>query len=160
MPEELFIPPHHLVRRASPLPTINGGKTQSHHFFSVRPSGFEPLTYGSGASKTRLGESSKRSQSVGSARVGAGGRVQPLHGVAPFSSPFAAPVLQGSRGLSPVGRWLTVADVAGCLGVSTATVYGLCKRGELGHVRVANAIRVSERALAGFCAQRTGRLLD
>jgi len=122
----------------------------------ARPSGFEPLTYGSGASKTRLGESSKRSQSVGSARVGAGGRVQALHGIAPVSSPFAAPVLQGLRGLSPVERWLTVADVAECLGVSTATVYGLCKRGALKHVRVANVIRVSEKALADFCTRAEG----
>jgi excisionase family DNA binding protein len=98
----------------------------------------------------RLVESSKRSQGVGSARVGVGGRVQALQGIAGIGSPFAAPVLQGPRGLSAVERWLTVADVAGRLGVSTATVYGLCKRGELQHVRVANAIRVSEDALAYF----------
>jgi len=35
------------------------------------------MTYGSGASNVRLVGSSKASQSVGSARVGAGGRVQP-----------------------------------------------------------------------------------
>jgi len=67
--------------------------------------------------------------------------------------PFAAPVLQGGRGLSTVERWLTVADVAGRLGVSTATAYGLCKRGELGHVRVANAIRINEKALTDFCTR-------
>ena len=121
----------------------------------ARPSGFEPLTYGSGASNARLGESSKRSQSVGCARVGAGGRVQPLHGVAPVSSPSAAPVLQartlGGAGLPRVApRLLTVGEVAERLRVSTATVYALCKRGALQHVRVANAIRVLEAALAAF----------
>jgi excisionase family DNA binding protein len=65
-------------------------------------------------------------------------------------------VLQGARGLSSVERWLTIAEVAGCLGVSTATVYGLCKREALKHVRVANAIRVSEKALADFCTRAEG----
>ncbi|RYZ03031.1 MAG: DNA-binding protein [Myxococcales bacterium] len=45
-------------------------------------------------------------------------------------------------------RLLTVGEVAERLGVSTATVYALCKRGTLRHVRVANAIRVPEAALA------------
>jgi len=38
---------------------------------------------------------------------------------------------------------LTVRQVAVYLRVSTATVYGLCARGELQHVRVLNAIRIS-----------------
>jgi excisionase family DNA binding protein len=65
-------------------------------------------------------------------------------------------VLQGLRGLLVVERWLTVADVAGRLGVSTATVYGLCRRGALKHVRVANAIRVSEKAFADFRERAEG----
>ena len=103
----------------------------------------------------RLGESSKRSQSVGSARVGVGGRVHALHGIAPVSSPFAAPVLQASmRGAASTRvalRLLKVREVAELLGVSTATVYALCKRGALRHVRVANAIRVPEEALSALC---------
>ncbi len=47
-------------------------------------------------------------------------------------------------------RLLKVGEVAERLGVSTATVYSLCKRGALWHVRVANAIRVPEAALAPF----------
>jgi excisionase family DNA binding protein len=47
-------------------------------------------------------------------------------------------------------RLLTVREVAERLRVSTATVYALCKRGALQHVRVANAIRVPESALAAF----------
>lgn len=40
-------------------------------------------------------------------------------------------------------RRLRVREVAGLLGVSTATVYKLCARGELGHVRVLNALRIT-----------------
>jgi excisionase family DNA binding protein len=45
---------------------------------------------------------------------------------------------------------LTAKQVAARLGVSAATVYGLCERRELHHVRVANAIRVSPEALEAF----------
>ncbi len=43
-----------------------------------------------------------------------------------------------------------VAEVARRLGVSTATVYKVCAAGRLGHVRVSNAIRVPETALADY----------
>ena len=49
-----------------------------------------------------------------------------------------------------IGSLLTVKQVAARLGVSAATVYGLCERRELHHVRVANAIRVSPEALEAF----------
>src|SRR2546423_2207947 len=49
-----------------------------------------------------------------------------------------------------IGSLLTVKQVAARLGVSAATVYGLCERRELHHVRVANAIRVSPDALEAF----------
>jgi excisionase family DNA binding protein len=39
-------------------------------------------------------------------------------------------------------RLLTIREVAGILRVCTATVYRMCARGELPHVRVSNAIRV------------------
>jgi excisionase family DNA binding protein len=45
---------------------------------------------------------------------------------------------------------VTVQAVAAGLGVSTATVYGLCRRGELPHARVSNAIRIRAEALALF----------
>jgi len=44
--------------------------------------------------------------------------------------------------LRSVGKLLTVRQVAKLLGVCTATVYGLCDRGDLSHYRVRNAIRV------------------
>ncbi|WP_140865117.1 helix-turn-helix domain-containing protein [Myxococcus xanthus] len=39
-------------------------------------------------------------------------------------------------------RLLTVREVAERLSICTATVYGLCERGELPHIRVSNATRV------------------
>jgi excisionase family DNA binding protein len=45
---------------------------------------------------------------------------------------------------------LTVREVAARLRVSTATVYKLCERGDLGHVRVLNSIRVPPHELNRF----------
>ena len=45
---------------------------------------------------------------------------------------------------------LTVAEVAKRLAVSRATVYALCERGELRHLRVSNAIRVIPADLEEF----------
>jgi len=60
--------------------------------------------------------------------------------------------LQGSD------RLLTVREAARRLAVSTATVYGLCGRGELPHVRISNAIRIAPADLGAFFARpRSGR---
>jgi excisionase family DNA binding protein len=45
---------------------------------------------------------------------------------------------------------LTVREVAEKLRICTATVYRLCESGELGHVRISNAVRVPESALRAF----------
>jgi len=45
-----------------------------------------------------------------------------------------------------------VAEVSEQLGVSTATVYKLCKRAALPHVRIIDTIRVRPADLAGFLA--------
>ena len=49
---------------------------------------------------------------------------------------------------------LSVRQVAAQLGVCTATVYALCARGELPHVRVLNAIRVASGDLEAFVEGR------
>jgi excisionase family DNA binding protein len=62
---------------------------------------------------------------------------------------FATPLLRdaGSVLEDPPGRLLTVREAARLLRVSTATVYKLCARGELAHVRVLNVIRIPSGAV-------------
>jgi excisionase family DNA binding protein len=81
-------------------------------------------------------------------------------------NPFAASLLQGATTAARAriavlegGRddLLTVRGVAARLGVSTATVYGLCKRGELAHVRVSNAVRVEAAELERFMGRARAR---
>ncbi len=45
-------------------------------------------------------------------------------------------------------------EVAGRLGVCTATVYKLCATGALPHVRVLNSVRVTPECLDRFIARR------
>jgi excisionase family DNA binding protein len=67
-----------------------------------------------------------------------------------FRPPFNAPVMQAVVTESP-GGLLTVKEASARLRTSTATVYALCARGELEHVRVStNAIRVLEEGLSRF----------
>jgi excisionase family DNA binding protein len=47
-------------------------------------------------------------------------------------------------------RLLRVAQVAEQLGVCAATVYRLCERGELPHVRIVNSIRIRPEDLRAF----------
>src|SRR5712692_3760290 len=49
---------------------------------------------------------------------------------------------------------LTVRQVAERLGVCTATVYRLCDRGQLTHVRVLHAIRIAPADLTAFIQRR------
>jgi excisionase family DNA binding protein len=51
--------------------------------------------------------------------------------------------------------FMTVAEVAKHFGVSRSTVYKLCERGELRHLRVSNAIRIGVPAVAQFWRRRS-----
>lgn len=51
-------------------------------------------------------------------------------------------------------RFLTVAEVADVMRVSTMTVYRLIKAGELGAVRVGKSYRIPEDAVDRFLASR------
>ena len=55
------------------------------------------------------------------------------------------------------GRLLSVRELAARLGVSTATIYGLCHRGELAHVRISNAYRVHPDDLDRFIDRKRRR---
>jgi len=54
-------------------------------------------------------------------------------------------------------RLFTVREVAERLRVSSATVYALCERGDLAHVRVSNAIRIVPDELEAFLAKNHRR---
>jgi len=61
------------------------------------------------------------------------------------------PGLQSARSQdAPWPRLLSVREAARLLGVCTSTVYKLCAEGKLRHVRISNAIRISESALAAY----------
>jgi excisionase family DNA binding protein len=62
----------------------------------------------------------------------------------------------GAAGIAEGERLLSVREVAGRLGVCTATVYRLVERRELGHVRVSNAIRVTLEDLVAYVQARRG----
>jgi excisionase family DNA binding protein len=75
---------------------------------------------------------------------------QPSQGLAPFSQNFAASLLlrqtSSATEAAPVAdseRLLTVKEVAKRLQVCNATVYKLCEKGELAHVRILNSIRIT-----------------
>jgi excisionase family DNA binding protein len=53
---------------------------------------------------------------------------------------------------------LSVRQAAGRLGVCTATVYALCARGALPHVRMLNAIRVTPGDLEAFVEGRRSKM--
>ena len=71
-----------------------------------------------------------------------------LSGFTENLAPFVPSLSPGTEG----ERLLTVREVAARLAVSNATIYALCERGQLRHVRIANAIRVSPADLAAFLA--------
>ena len=62
-----------------------------------------------------------------------------------------------SRPKKRTPRYLTVREAATVLRVCTATVYRLCERDELPHLRVSNAIRVLASDLAATVNRRRAR---
>ena len=69
-----------------------------------------------------------------------------VHGPAPRATSLR--VVDGGA-----GRLLTPVEVAERLGVCRDTVYRLCDRGELAHVRISNAIRIAPADLATYVAR-------
>ena len=55
--------------------------------------------------------------------------------------------------LEPKAKFLTVAEVASMMRVSTMTVYRLIKAGELGSVRVGKSYRLAEDDVDRYLAQ-------
>ncbi|WP_342394546.1 helix-turn-helix domain-containing protein [Myxococcus fulvus] len=121
----------------------------------VGETGFEPATpWSRTKAKGRPGVISG-SQTLVNTRVSSSQAVQPSHPVGQDTKIFAAGLLLGSSTPVPSmasgsGRLLTVREAAERLGVCRATVYRLCERGELPHVRISNAVRVEAEALEKF----------
>ena len=111
---------------------------------NLRPSGYEQ-PHGTSQPVTAT---DNPSQSLHDGHAATGGSVPTSPTV---TEDFGPPVVRTPMaGPVRIGSLLTVKQVAARLGVSAATVYGLCERRELHHVRVANAIRVSPDALEAF----------
>jgi excisionase family DNA binding protein len=111
---------------------------------NLRPSGYEQPQ---GTSQP-VPATDKPSQSLPDGQEDLADSLQP---VTTLPNDFGPPVVRTPMpDLGRTGSLLTVKQVAAWLGVSAATVYGLCERRELHHVRVANAIRVSPDALEAF----------
>ncbi len=73
--------------------------------------------------------------------------------IGPGGTDFGAPAVRDAQ----YGSLLTVAEVARHLGVCRATVYRICRERRLDHVRVSNAIRVPETALASYLQKAAPR---
>ena len=95
-----------------------------------------------------LAGGSQDSQAVGISPFREPAESNGLQENAAFWRSFAATVLPGSEDGSRT--FLTVCEVVKRLGVSRSSVYALCARGELRHVRVMNCIRVAQSDLVDF----------
>ncbi|XXF81236.1 helix-turn-helix domain-containing protein [Myxococcaceae bacterium GXIMD 01537] len=112
----------------------------------VGATGFEPATTCTPRNPGGRPAVTSPSQALVNTRVSSDGVVQPSHPVPQDPKILAASLLLGPASVAPVasgsGRLLTVREAAERLGVCRATVYRMCERGELPHVRISNTVRV------------------
>ncbi len=106
----------------------------------ARHAGFEPAAFGSGVRNAGSAGGCNGMQVVENPQDRNRDGLENSQRVAGCSTRLVTSLLQG---LGAEGRrFLTVKEVAAILGVSTATVYAMVKRGELEHVRASNSIRI------------------
>jgi excisionase family DNA binding protein len=85
-------------------------------------------------------------------------RVHSTEEIASVRKDFATRLLPSS---ADAARLLTVPEVAERLGLSTATIYKFCDRGDLAHVRLStNTVRVTAADLMAFVSARRPRSGD
>jgi excisionase family DNA binding protein len=107
--------------------------------------GLEPAASGVTVRKGGIAAGSSGMQPVEIVQSAVTARVQESQRLAPILDGLLTTFLQG---------FMTVAEVAKRLGVCRSTVYQLCERGELRHVRVSNALRVPGAAVAAYLCSR------
>lgn len=81
------------------------------------------------------------------------GGVQPSQPDRLVREDLATPLPPEAADRDAGSEFLTVREVARRLRVSTATVYKLCARGELVHVRVLNVVRIPATALGALATR-------
>jgi excisionase family DNA binding protein len=122
----------------------------------ARPRGFEPLAFGFVEDIHVSSNTCKDVQACANTGSVSDEKSKNVQIHADLSKDFAGSLLDGMSADGDDGRFdrslLTVRQVAKLLGVSSATVYRLCGRGELPHFRVLNAIRIDPRDLKKFLA--------
>jgi excisionase family DNA binding protein len=121
-----------------------------------RAIGVEPATFSLGRSGDSVARGSTALQVVRKAENRSGGDYHSASPEAPISTDFVSGLCLGkqSRRGAAEGpeRLLSVKRVAEHLGVTRATVYGLCGDGRLAHVRLLNVIRIAPSDLEAFVA--------
>ena len=135
-------------------------KWPSNLAFLERDIGFEPTTFSLGRSGASVGRGSKALQVGDNLENRSEAESHPVPTEAPISSDFVSGLCLGKGGPGSTlwasqgapDRLLSIKQVAEHLGVTTATVYGLCAHGRLAHVRILNIIRVEPSDLSEFIA--------
>jgi excisionase family DNA binding protein len=107
--------------------------------------GLEPAASGVTARAPGIGGVSSELQTIETIGTADASHADNFQRFAPFSRSLLTTFLQG---------FMTVPETAQRLGVSRPTVYQLCERSELRHVRVSNAIRVPRTAIAEYLRRR------
>lgn len=103
----------------------------------------------SGLQTSRYPRDSTKRPSSASQRLGANPK-----DFAPILLPKEPPRSKTRQARVQHGALLSVAEVARSLSVCEATVYKLCTRGILAHIRILNAVRVAPEALESYLGIR------
>jgi excisionase family DNA binding protein len=124
----------------------------------TRQAGLEPTTLGLEGHPKNVQTFALASKASFSLKAHRGPQSSDSLGIGVFRKRFVPVVSPNLRALiGDVEYLLRVRDVANRLGVCTATVYALCDRGELRHIRISNAIRIAPADLEEFLDRKRGR---
>ena len=156
---EHFGPPASKARKR-PNPLQNHSEANPATYLSIGETGFEPATPWSRTAPGLLSPLETAAQTFAS--PGNPGRPVPCQATEStiyddLRGEICRPRVASERSQAPAQPaepLLSVKEVAARLGVCRATAYRLCERGEIAHVRVSNAIRVSRHALDSFLASK------